>query len=298
MSGMATNSTSLPRIEFPRRPVMSAKQKRFIWSLPLVGACAVFAGAAGDWIHHDKLSQQLHQIPTSSEAPSAQHAAQHIQPIGWNSITSQPVTPAPAQHGPEQGPERVHAITWAPQREHVERTPSDHPAVAGHDAIRVKVVTIRARVTAYTPYDHALSKPEWADGIVAWHPNGKQRSVEQHRYGLATDWGQFPPGATYIRIPGYMEKSFPNFPENFRVVDDACGQSRRARRNGEQPVIDVRFMTRFSAIDPKQGWGSQQLEVEVIYPEDFVIPRDLQKWVSTVAWHTYSGGKLIRVEKL
>ena len=84
-----------------------------------------------------------------------------------------------------------------------------------------------------------------------------------------------------------MEKSFPNFPENFRVVDDACGQSRKARRNGEQPIIDVRFMTRYSAIDPKAGWGSQQLDVEVIYPADFVIPSHLQKWVIAESWHTY-----------
>ena len=90
----------------------------------------------------------------------------------------------------------------------------------------------------------------------AWHPDGRKRRVEDHRYGLATDWAQFPPGATFIRIPGYMERTFDGFPENYRVVDDACGRSRIARRRGEQPVIDVRFMTRYSAIDSRNGWAA------------------------------------------
>lgn len=212
------------------------------------------------------------------------------------------VTPEPDQTPDIQPPLTAQAATtahkpaslWQPERRLVERQPSDHPAVNDQEQpIRVRVVTIRARVTAYTPYDHAQTHPQWADGIVAWHPGGRQRHVAEHRYGLATDWSQFPPGATYIRVPGYMESSFPNFPESFRVVDDACGQSRKARREGKQPVIDVRFMTRYSAIDPKGGWGSQELPVEVIYPAEFRIPASLKRWVVADEWHTYHDGKLI-----
>ena len=122
--------------------------------------------------------------------------------------------------------------------------------------------------------------------------------MRDHRYGLATDWTQFPPGATFIRVPGYMEQTFPRFPESFRVVDDACGQSRKARRSGGQPIIDVRFMTRYSAIDPQGGWGSRQLDVEVIYPADFLIPSSLRPWVRSEAWHVYRDGALVAVEPI
>lgn len=188
--------------------------------------------------------------------------------------------------------------TWAPRRAAVERRPSDHPAVPAGVDVRVRVVTIRARVTAYTAWDHRTSKPEWADGVVAWHPGGRKRRVEHHPYGLATDWAQFPPGATYIRIPGYMEQSFPRFPEAFRVVDDACGASRKARARGLQPVIDVRYRTRLSAIHPRLGWGSRELPVEVIFPQDMQVPSSLRRWVVSEAWHTYRDGELTTIETI
>ena len=82
-------------------------------------------------------------------------------------------------------------VTITCRRSSARRTPPQRPPLVPEaDRIRVKVVTVRAKVTAYT-YDHAVSKPEWADGIVAWHLNGKKRRVEAHRYGLATDWSQF-----------------------------------------------------------------------------------------------------------
>ena len=97
--------------------------------------------------------------------------------------------------------------------------------------------------------------------------------------------------------PATWKKASRIFPENFRVVDDACGQSRKARRNGEQPIIDVRFMTRYSAIHPKAGWGSQQLDVEVIYPEDLISLQAIcKKWVIAESWHTYQNGQLSTVK--
>ncbi|MFW5844608.1 MAG: hypothetical protein ACOCXJ_00100 [Planctomycetota bacterium] len=196
-----------------------------------------------------------------------------------------------AQPALPPGPEPVR--NWAPRAELLYRAPADHPPVPSDAPVRVRVVTISAKVTAYTPYDHARSKPEWADGVVAWHPRGRKRHVAAHPYGLATDWGQFPGGSTFIRVPGYMDRSFAGFPEAFRVVDDKCGQSRKARRRGWQPIIDARYLTRYSAISGPNAWGSRQLEVEVIFPDGFRIPADLQRWVVRSEWHTYQDGELV-----
>ena len=183
---------------------------------------------------------------------------------------------------------------WAPDQYQQERRPSDHLPVPTDRPVKIRVVTVRAKVTAYTPYDHADSHPQWADGIVAWHPHGKRRHVAHHRYCLATDWSQFPAGATFIRVPGYMEKTYANFPENFRVVDDACGAARKARRNGGQPIIDVRYMTMHSALSGgKNAWGSRELDVEVVFPGDMTIPSSLRRWVVKDEVRTYWAGERI-----
>jgi len=155
------------------------------------------------------------------------------------------------------------------------------------------VVTIRAKVTAYTANDHQQTHPQWADGVVAWHAGGRRRHVSAHPYGLAADWAQFPPGATFIRVPGYMDRSFPSFPEAFRVVDDACGAARRARRHGGQPIIDVRYRTRYSAIDGKDAWGARHLDVEVVFPAGHRIAPSLRPWIVSEAWRTYHRGERI-----
>lgn len=183
---------------------------------------------------------------------------------------------------------------WAPTRQQQEQRPSDHLPIPSKGHFKVKVVTVRAKVTAYTAMDHAVSKPEWADGIVAWHPGGKKRRVRNHPYNLATDWSQFPPGATFIRVPGYMDRTFPAAPESFRVVDDACGRSRRDRRYGRQPVIDVRFQTLYSAINGRNGWGMRELDVEVVFPDNFAIPSSIKPWVVGESWAYFKDGQLIK----
>ena len=108
-----------------------------------------------------------------------------------------------------------------PDADQVERLAPDHLPInsaMSDDIIKVRVAVIRAKVTAYTPMDHLHTKPDWADGIVAWHPNRKKRRVAQHPYGLATDWQQFPGGATFIRVPGYMEKALPVFPKTSALL--------------------------------------------------------------------------------
>lgn len=322
MPNLGNNSQSLPAIGLTpsqRRPSapgsagrsFSPSQRRLMWSAPLVGlglwAVAGITNGSDASAASSPLSVQLAALIANPAQPPAPEASA-MAPFASDEALDEPMAPprsetveaavsSAAAPAVAPAPAVLRPRNWAPQRLAAERNPSDHPPVASADAVRVRVVTIRARVTAYTPYDHAETHPQWADGIVAWHPGGKQRRVENHRYGLATDWAQFPPGATFIRVPGYMESTFPQFPENFRVVDDACGQSRRARRNGLQPVIDVRFMTRYSAIDPRGGWGSRNLNVEVIYPDGFVIPTDLRRWVVSDEWHTYHNGTLIERSK-
>lgn len=186
--------------------------------------------------------------------------------------------------------------TWIPQPGQLFWNPRDYPDI-GAGPVRVFVTTVRARVTAYTPYDHAQTHPEWADGVVAWHPRNRKRHVRNHPYCLASDWSQFPGGSTFIRVPGYMPESFPHFPENFRVVDDKCGRARLDNRHGRQPVIDVRYMTRHSAISGgKDAWGMKQLDVEVIFPANFTIPRSLRRWIIKAEWRIYENGKLISTE--
>ena len=191
---------------------------------------------------------------------------------------------------------RVHAHTWLPNSDDLFWDPQDHPPVDPAEATRVLIVTVRAKVTAYTPYDHAQSHPQWADGVVAWHPRNRKRHVNAHPYCLATDWTQFPGGATFIRVPGYMPKSFPSFPENFRVVDDKCGRARRDKRAGRQPVVDVRYLTRHSAISGRDAWGMKELDVEVIFPAGFKVPSSLRPWIISVEWRTYKDGAVLKTE--
>ena len=190
-----------------------------------------------------------------------------------------------------------HARLYTPDSEAVERLAPDHLPVdaLSHEVVKIRVAIIRAKVTAYTPLDHIETRPDWCDGLVAWHPNGRKRRVAHHPYGLATDWAQFPGGSTFIRVPGYMDQTFAQFPENFRIVDDACGQSRKARRAGKQPIIDVRYLTKYSAL---RRWGARQLDVEVVFSDNQEIPSSLRPWLVAERWQYYRDGKLIATEQI
>ena len=234
----------------------------------------------------DTINQEL--ISVHSPTPSVN------KPKNPKPQNNETVAKAPAVTSTATAPESktLQVKTWRPNSDQLFWDPQDSPNV-GSAATRVFVVTIKAKVTAYTPYDHAVSHPEWADGNVAWHPRNRKRSVNQHPYCLATDWSQFPGGSTFISVPGYMDKSFPSFPEKFRVVDDKCGRARRDNKQGSQPVIDVRYLTRHSAISGRDAWGMKQLNVEVIFPANFTIPSSLQRWIVKAEWRTYKNGKVI-----
>lgn len=81
-------------------------------------------------------------------------------------------------------------------------------------------------------------------------------------YGIAADTRHFPKG-TWMRVPGYLAKSAP---DEFWKVDSAGGSViRRSSRRGVSH-IDVKFKTYSSA----KKWGSQQLNVEVVYASEYL----------------------------
>lgn len=239
----------------------------------------------------DIISQQLrastqHDTPESTASNQAAHNNIPNVPADTNSNTGSTKATSTASKNTNDIP------VWRPDSEWLYWNPQDSPNIET-TIVRVFVVTIQARVTAYTAYDHATTHPEWADGIVAWHPRRRKRRVVNHPYCLATDWTQFPGGATFIRVPGYMPKSFPKFPEAFRVVDDKCGRARLDKRKGLEPVIDVRYLTLHSAISGRGAWGMKHLNVEVIFPANFTIPASLQPYVVSAEWRTYENGDVI-----
>ncbi|NRA40223.1 MAG: hypothetical protein HRU15_18905 [Planctomycetes bacterium] len=246
-------------------------------------------------IEHDLVDSEVATQKNTSEI----HDAQNTKTTNQATVvaTTDTLAKAPNNDEPQKTTVTPKNATdkipsWRPDSEWLYWNPQDHPNIDS-PIVRVFVVTIQARVTAYTPYDHAVSHPQWADGVVAWHPRRRKRHVSAHPYGLATDWLQFPGGSTFIRVPGYMPKSFPKFPEAFRVVDDKCGRARLDRRHGREPVIDVRYLTRHSAISGRGAWGMKHLNVEVIFPANFQIPASLQRYVVSAEWRTYENGDII-----
>lgn len=123
---------------------------------------------------------------------------------------------------------------------------------------------VRMRVTACSPQD-----PQ----DVAYYA---KRGYEGGVYGIAAYTRDYPRG-TLMRVPGYMERSFP---DKFWEVDSAGGSViRRSARRGIDH-IDVKFRTLHSA----RQWGSRWLDVEVILPADY------EAWKVAVAeWDAQHG---------
>lgn len=121
------------------------------------------------------------------------------------------------------------------------REETQSPAIAP-----VKTRKMMVRVTACSPHD-PKDKAYYAR-------NGYEGST----YNIAADFRVFPRG-TRIRIPGYMDRSYP---AKFWEVDSAGGST--IRRSTAQGVahIDVKFATLHSV----RQWGSRLLEVEIIDP--------------------------------
>lgn len=109
-----------------------------------------------------------------------------------------------------------------------------------------KIRTVRIRVTACSPEDPADKEYYAKHGYAG------------DTYNIAADYRVFPKG-TKMRIPGYMESSFP---DKFWKVDSAGGSIIRRSTAAGIPHIDVKFRTLHSA----RKWGSRWLDVEVIDP--------------------------------
>jgi 3D (Asp-Asp-Asp) domain-containing protein len=75
---------------------------------------------------------------------------------------------------------------------------------------------------------------------------------------IAADYRVFPKG-TKIRVPGYMESSYP---DRFWTVDSPGGSIIRSSTAEGVPHIDVKFRTLYSA----KRWGCQWLPLEVQDP--------------------------------
>lgn len=107
-------------------------------------------------------------------------------------------------------------------------------------------VFVRMLVTACSPED-SIDRAYYA-----------QHGYEGAIYNIAADTSLLTRG-TRMRVPGYMEVSFP---DRWWVVDSAGGSIiRRASRRGILQ-IDVKFRTEFSAL----RWGRKWLNVEVLIP--------------------------------
>lgn len=253
--------------------------------LVLVGVCSMLAIG---WFSVERENGAVGEHRLLAMLPGSERALARQQAVAERAQ----IATAKTQAKTKQAQIAASTVTLLPDRRYFERYPSTHLPVDPAIPTRIRVVTVRARVTGYTAYDHRITHPQWADGVVAWHPDGRKRRVGTHPYGLATDWSQFPAGATFINVPGYLEQTYPSFPQRFLVVDDACGAARKARRRGGQPVIDVRFQHR-SSIVGRNGWGTRELEVEVVFPAGFEIPASLRPWVVREEWRTYHHGRQV-----
>jgi len=103
-------------------------------------------------------------------------------------------------------------------------------------------VTLEAEVTAYTPFD---DPNPWKDGLTA---TGRDAEFP----GCATCWQIIPRGAVVL-IPG----------AGAFVVDDTGGACRKAWREKQQVLIDIRLQNREKALK----WGRQKRRVMVLVPE-------------------------------
>jgi 3D (Asp-Asp-Asp) domain-containing protein len=110
-----------------------------------------------------------------------------------------------------------------------------------------KAKTLRLRVTACSPDD-----PQDRE---YYRRHGYAGAV----YGIAADLRVFPKG-TKMRIPGYLDKMYPG---EWWTVDSPGGSVIRRSTSRGVYHVDVKFKTYGTA----KKWGSQWLDVEVMYPQ-------------------------------
>lgn len=113
------------------------------------------------------------------------------------------------------------------------------------EPVQPKTRYVLARVTACSPYDSDADKRYYA-----------KYGYEGGVYGIAACYKQFPKG-TKIRVPGYLNQSYPN---KFWEVDSKGGPVIRNSSRRGIIHIDVKFATLYSV----KQWGSKWMYVEVM----------------------------------
>ena len=150
----------------------------------------------------------------------------------------------------KQVPEVVVMAPYPPPVEVAPRLPAlavpAMPAAVGAEP-EVAVVRRKVKVTACSPKDSKIDE-------AYYDKNGYEGAA----YNIAAHYGTFPKG-TLIRVPGYMEKSYPG---KFWTVDSAGGPIIRRAASRGVTQIDVKF----KGVDAVVKWGVQHLVVEVVTP--------------------------------
>lgn len=101
-------------------------------------------------------------------------------------------------------------------------------------------------VTAYTPHD-VNDGHHWSTKDFVTSTNKDWRA---HPYGVASDPAALPYG-TQVKIPGYMDVSYPN---TAWAIDDTGGEMRKNWRKKGIIHLDLRYTTTHSALQWSPRW--------------------------------------------
>ncbi len=110
------------------------------------------------------------------------------------------------------------------------------------------VEQVWAKVTAYCPCDICCPGGERVTST------GLQ--TDRHPYGIAADPRALPYGSV-VRVPGYLEQSFPG---EWWEVDDTGGAMRQSWEREDVVHLDVRFKNHAWA----RRWGVRWMWIEVV----------------------------------
>jgi 3D (Asp-Asp-Asp) domain-containing protein len=116
---------------------------------------------------------------------------------------------------------------------------------------------IKAKVTAYTPWDEIDSNSGYQDGYTSTMVD-TQSTDPNKIYGIAADPRAIPYG-TKVYVPGYWESLQNNkisVPTKMTIVDDTGGKLRQSWNDGILH-IDIRYRTNKAA----KNWGVKHIEI-------------------------------------
>lgn len=106
-------------------------------------------------------------------------------------------------------------------------------------------------VRAYSPWDDCDKAYRLKNPIPI---TARGNHCSEHPYGIAAYLPDYPRG-TMISVPGYNN-------DKPTSVDDTGGSIRKAKREGKEVWIELRFKTQAEAIK----WGVRTIKVRITYP--------------------------------